>query len=242
MSKKSSAEARAERAAAALAEQRRQERRRTTLSVIGVVVAMAVIVGAGFLVARNRGGGPNDSAADPAGGTVAATIGDAGAAHQVVIWEDFLCPFCGELEKQTREKLSTAADDGKVQVTYRPFNLLQTDYSQQSLEVFAATQRSAGDKVAKKLHDLLYESQPSESGPFPSKDDIVALAVQAGADKATIQKSLDNGDAEKWADESTQAASDAGVQSTPTVLLDGKEVTGRTVDDLAASLLQSIGA
>jgi predicted DsbA family dithiol-disulfide isomerase len=159
----------------------------------------------------------------------------------VVIWEDFLCPFCGELEKRTSDRLAAAADAGRVQVTYRPFNLLQTDYSQQTLEVFAATRHSAGDEVAKKLHDLLYEQQPSERGPFPSQDDIVALAVGAGADKAAIEKSLDNGDATSWADEATRAASDAGVQSTPTVLLDGSEVTGRTVDGLAASLLRSIG-
>jgi protein-disulfide isomerase len=242
MSKKSSAEARSERAAAALAEQRRRERRRTILSVLGVVVAMAVIVAAGLLISKNRASGPTDAAADPGTGSASVTIGTASAPHSVVIWEDFLCPFCGELEKQTGEKLSAAADAGKVQVTYRPFNLLQTDYSQQSLEVFAATRHSAGEQVAKKLHDLLYQNQPSEQGPFPSKADIVALAVQAGADKATVQKSLDDGDATGWADESTQAASDAGVQSTPTVLLDGKELTGRTVDDLAANLLKAVGA
>src|SRR3954470_8073104 len=242
MSKKSSAEARAERAAAALAEQRRRERRRTLLSILGVVLAMVVIVVGGFVIAKNRGGGPTDAAADPGTGSASVTIGKAGAPHSVVIWEDFLCPFCGELEKRTHDKLATAADAGKVQVTYRPFNLLQTDYSQQSLEVFAATQHSAGDAVAKKLHDLLYQQQPSEQGPFPSQDDIVALAVQAGADEAAVQKSLDNGDATGGADESTQAANDAGVQSTPTVLLDGKEVSGRTVDDLAATLLTSAGA
>ena len=242
MSKKSSAEARAERAAAALADQRRRERRRTMLSILGVVLAMVVIVVGGFVISRNRGGGPTDAAADPGTGSASVTIGKAGAAHSVVIWEDFLCPFCGELEKRTHDRLATAADAGKVQVTYRPFNLLQTDYSQQSLEVFAATQHSAGDAVAKKLHDLLYEQQPSERGPFPSRADIVALAVQAGGDKAAIERSLDNGDATGWADESTQAASDAGVQSTPTVLLDGKELTGRTVDDLAANLLKAVGA
>jgi protein-disulfide isomerase len=243
MSKKSAAEARAERAAAALVEQRRKERRRTFLSVAGVVVAMALIVGGGFWIANRNGGGPSDAAGDAGSGKgTSVTIGPANAAHSVVIWEDFLCPYCGELERQTHEKIATLADQGKVQVTYRPFNLLQTDYSQQTLEVFAATQRSAGDTVAKKLHDLLYANQPSERGPFPSQDDIVALAVQAGADKTKVQASLDNGDAKKWADESTQAANDANVQSTPTVLLDGNELSGRTVDDLAAKLLQSIGA
>jgi protein-disulfide isomerase len=171
---------------------------------------------------------------------VSATIGTESAPHSVVIWEDFLCPYCGELERQTHEKLASLADQGKVTVTYRPFNLLDTDYSQQSLEVFAATRHTAGNDVAMTLHNLLYAQQPSEAGPFPSQSDLVALAVQAGADKTKVQDAIDNGDATRWADESTKAAAQAGVQSTPTVLLDGKEFTGRTVDDLAQKLLTAV--
>jgi protein-disulfide isomerase len=244
MSKKSSAQARAERAAAALAEQRRQERRRTFLSVTGVVVAMALIVAAGFLLSQ-RNSGPNDAAAEtPTGsdGVATAAIGRAGAGHQLVVWEDFLCPFCGELEKQTRDGLAAAAAAGKVQVTYRPFNLLQADYSETSLEVFAATRRTAGDEVAKKLHDLLYENQPEETAAqFPTQQDLVDLAVRAGADRTKVQQDLDSGQAKAAAEASTQAAADAGVQSTPTVLLDGSEVTGRTVDDIAAEILKRVG-
>jgi protein-disulfide isomerase len=240
MSKRSAAQERAERAAAALVEQRRKERRRTFLSVVGVVVAMAVIVAGGALIAKKNGSGPSDAASAPDSSVASVTIGSANAAHSVVIYEDFLCPFCGELEKRTHTQLATAADAGKVTVTYRPFNLLDTDYSQQSLEVFAAVQHTAGAEVAKKLHDALYADQPEESGPYPSLGDIVATAVTAGADKAAVQKALDDGDAQKWAEASTKAAQDAHVQSTPTVLLDGDEVSGRTVDDIASNLLKAV--
>ena len=239
MSKNSSAQDRADRAAAALAEQRRKERRRTFLSVTGVVLVMILIVGGGFLAAKLKGGGPNDTAADPGSGT-AMTIGQASAPHSVVIYEDFLCPYCGELEKRTKDGLASAAADGRAQVTYRPFRLLSPDYSQQALEVWVATQHTAGNDVAKKLHDLLYANQPSEQGPFPKQSALVALAVQAGADQAKVQQAIDSGEATTWADASTKAAQDAGVASTPTVLLDGKELTGRTIDDMAAKLLNAV--
>lgn len=239
MSKKSSAAERAERAAAALAEQRRRERRRTFLSISGVVVAMALIVAGGFLLSRNNGKGPSDTAADPGSGT-AVTIGQKSAPHSVVIYEDFLCPYCGELEKRTHQELAALADQGKVQVTYRPFDLLQTDYSKDSLEVFVAVQHTAGDATAKKLHDLFYAQQPSEQGPFPSRADLMALAVQAGADQAKVQQAIDNGDATTWADEATKVADDAGVRSTPTVLLDGSELSGRTIDEMAQNLLKAV--
>lgn len=241
MSKKSSAQARADRAAAALLEQRRRERRRTVLTVVAVVAVMVAIIGGGFLLGKRNGGGPTSAAADPGSGGVVVRIGKESAPHSVVIYEDFLCPYCGELEKQTHEKLAALADEGKVSVTYRPFRLLDPDYSQQSLEVFAATQHTAGDAVAKKLHDELYAQQPSETAAsFPTQADLVALAVQAGADRTKVQQALDSGEATRWADASTKAATDAGVRSTPTVLLDGSEVTGRTVDDIGATLLQAV--
>lgn len=238
MSKKSDRSARAAAAAAALAEQRRRERRRSALSIGAVVVAMALIVGIGFLLS-NRSSGPSDTAADPGSGT-AVTVGSKDAPHEVVIYEDFLCPYCGELEKRSHEQLATLADQGKVAVTYRPFNLLSTTYSQQSLEVFEAVQHTAGATTAKKLHDLLYAQQPDERGPYPGQDALVALAVQAGADEAKVKDALDSGDAKKWADASTSAANDANVRSTPTVLLDGKEVTARTVDELAQKVLDAV--
>jgi protein-disulfide isomerase len=239
MSKKTDREARAAAAAAALADQRRRERRRSLLSISAVVVAMLVIVGAGFVVSSRTSSGPSGRAADPGSGT-AVTVGSKGAAHEVVVYEDFLCPFCGELEKRTHMQLADLAGQGRVSVTYRPFNLLDTDYSQQSLEVFEAVQHTAGDTVAKKLHDVLYAQQPDERGPWPKQSALVDLAVQAGADRSAVTKAIDDGDAKRWADASTKAAVDAHVLSTPTVLVDGQELAGRTVDETATKLLKAV--
>ena len=41
-----------------------------------------------------------------------------------MIYEDFLCPFCGALEAATHDDLAALAADGQVRVTYRPFVLL----------------------------------------------------------------------------------------------------------------------
>ena len=203
---------------------------------------MAVIVAGGFLLSQRNSGGPSDAAGDTSGPT-SLTVGPDNAPHEVVIWEDFLCPYCGELERASRDKLAQAADDGRVRVTYRPFVLLDQigPYSQTATEVFAATLHTAGPEVAKKLHDALFENQPEESAKdFPTHADLLARAVEAGADRAKVQQALDSGDAEKWANDATQAAADAGVRSTPTVFLDGREVTGRTLGDIVNTLLQAV--
>ncbi len=244
MSEKNRPVGRTERAAAAARELQQQERRRRNLMVGGVVVALLVIVLGGYFLSRQLDTTNDVEAAAAGSGDNGLVIGPADAPHDVVIYEDFLCPYCGELEQASRADLAQLASNGKVRVEYRPFNLLSSlgDYSERSAAVFAVVLDTSGPDVAKKLHDLLYENQPSESGPFPTDDDLIALAVQAGADEAEVRKGLEAGDGVEWVARATKAAQDAGVRGTPTVLLDGKVFQdGRTMDDLAANLVDELG-
>jgi len=241
---KQNREQRAERAAALVEERRRKERRRQVLSVVGVVLAMVLIIAGGFLINSLRDSSDDTAAAAEAPGSEhGLTIGEASAPHKVVIYEDFICPFCGELEKRTHSELEQLAADGKVQVEYRPFVLLSRigPYSEAATEAFGITLEQSGDDVALALHDALYADQPSEEGPFPSEDDIADVMTEAGVSDETVQAYLD-GDGEQWADDATQAAEDTGVSSTPTIILDGEPFTdGADVDQLAQNLLAAVG-
>ena len=243
MSKKNRPVDRAERAAAAMRQQQQWERRRRNLMVGGVVAALLVIVIGGFFLSRGLDTSGDVSAPGAGQGEHGVALGPADAPHAVVIYEDFLCPYCGELEAASRADLDRLAADGKVRVEYRPFNLLSRlgDYSERSTAVFGIVLDTSGPEVAKKLHDLLYENQPSESGPFPTDDDLVALAVEAGADEADVRRGLEDGSGEDWVSAATQAALATGLDGTPTVLLDGKVFTdGRTMDDLASNLVDKL--
>ena len=158
------------------------------------------------------------------------------------IRDSFLCPFCGELESRTSDELADLAADGKVRVEYRPFVLLSNigPYSALATAAFGTVLEQAGPEIAKEYHDLLYSEQPEESGPFPDEQDLADLAEQAGADADTVAAVADGGSTE-WADAATQAADDVKVRSTPTILLDGESFNdGRTVDDLAANLVEAV--
>jgi protein-disulfide isomerase len=246
MSKKNRTNDRASRAAAALAEQQRQEKRRRNLMVGGVVGGILVIVVIGFLLARSLDTTNDVNADAPSSSSeFGVTIGPDDAPNKVVIYEDFLCPYCGELEKRTRDDLAQLADDGKVQVEYRPFNLLggddDTNYSVRSAGAFSIVLDKSTPEIAKKFHDLLYENQPEESGPFPKSSELADLAVEAGADEDTVRSPIENDEGTPWVTKSTKAAQDAGVQGTPTVLLNGEVFqSGTTVDDLANDLIAKL--
>jgi protein-disulfide isomerase len=235
---------RAERAAAALEEKRRRERRRRILTIAAVLAVVALLIGGGFAINSLRDDTTVNAAAVPdPGSQYGLTIGPSSAPHKVVVYEDFLCPFCGEFEKATHEELAQLAADGKVQVEYRPIVFLSRagPYSARSTLIFTLVQQKYGDEVAKKLHDLLFAEQPPEEGPFPSRDDLYALAAQAGANADELKTAVE---ADEGVDEvaaATNAATELKVNSTPTVILDGQRFTdGRTVDDLAANLLEAL--
>ena len=235
---------RAERAAAALKEKQRKERRRQVLTVVGLVVAIALIVGGGFVINSLRDDTQaNAQAVPPPGSEFGLTIGPDDAPHTLVIYEDFLCPFCGELEKQTRDDIAALAEEGKVQVEYRPIVFLSRlgPYSARATLLFTLVQQKYGDEVAKKFHDLLFENQPSEEGPFPSRDDLYALAAQAGANADELKTALESGEGADFVAAATNQAQDLHIESTPTLVVDGELFTnGRTIDDLAANLIKAL--
>jgi protein-disulfide isomerase len=242
MSKKNRTNDRASRAAAALEEQQRQERRRRNLMVGGVVGVILLIVLAGFFVARSLDS-TTDVDAPAAGSEFGLTVGPDDAPNKVVIYEDFLCPYCGQLEAASRDDLQQLAADGKVQVEYRPINFLASlgDYSARSAGAFSIVLDKSGADVAKKFHDLLYENQPDEKGPFPSDDEIADLAVKAGAKDADVREAIANNDGQDWVDKATRSAADAGVSGTPTVLLNDEVFQdGRTVEDIAKNLIAKL--
>lgn len=228
---------RATRAADVRAQQASAEKRRRLRGILGAVAALALVI-FGALAFQQF------VAKDPTVSTSShfVAIGPTSAPHTVVIYEDFLCPFCGAFERHTSETLATLAADGKVRVQYRPFELFTNlDYSKQSAEVFGVVLATAGDGVAKKFHDALYADQPDERGPYPTEDDLIAVAVKAGADEAKVRAGIKAGDGADWVDGANTAAGDAGVRSTPTVLLDGKPFQdGNSVEDLGDNLVKKL--
>ena len=244
MSKKNRESDRSARAAAALAEQQREERRRRNVMVGGVVAVLVVILVAGYFLARALDT-TNDVDAPAAGSEFGLTIGPDDAPNKVIIYEDFLCPYCGELEAATRDDLAQLAEEGKVQVEYRPFDLLgggdDSSYSVRSAGAFSIVLEKSGAEVAKTFHDLLYENQPSEAGPFPESTELADLAVEAGANDGDVRAAIEADQGNAWVVKATQAASDAGVNSTPTVLLNGEVFQdGRTQEDIAKNLIAKL--
>lgn len=227
MSKENREQNRTARAAAIRAAQDRKERNRRIGIIVAIVVVLGAIVAGGAWYSSGSKDKTPETTATVAAGEGSVVVGDADAPVKVTIYEDFQCPYCRQLEEQTRDFLRENAEAGKVQVEYRPINLLSDlPYSERAMNAFAAVLTHGTPAEALKLHDLLFENQPyeSDSGSM-SEDDIAELVTEAGATDDAVTEALQTKDT-AFFDAATAAMEAKKIQGTPTVFVNGTELTG----------------
>jgi protein-disulfide isomerase len=76
------------------------------------------------------------------------------------------------------------------------------------------------------FHDTLFLNQIAENAGFWSERMVVEIAVQLGLDEATFSDCLDSRKYRDVVSASNEEAAERGVNSTPTVFINGEEVKG----------------
>ena len=241
MAEQSPEQNRTERAAAIRGERARKERNKRVAITAGIVVVLAAIIAVGVQFS-GRGDTPRSSSK-----TLKATAGNHSlvignnpdAKIKVVVYEDFLCPFCRQFETASRDFLHADAAQGKVLVEYRPFQLLGDPYSTRALNAWGAVLQKGTPSQALAFHDLLYDNQPYENaGNKPDNAQLMALAKKAGV-KQSVLDSFGTGDRAFFVAVQKAAQGDQ-VTGTPTVLVNGKQLSGSSVDDIVNRLEKQI--
>lgn len=236
-------------------EQKRKARNRiiTQLSIVIGVLAVAVITvsvvlsGAGASNSENPKNMASDGAVVAQGLTVQATAAIKGntpivteqskTKANIVIYLDYLCPYCGQFEKTNTAELESLVNSGAATVEYHPIAIL-SEYSARAANA-AACVVDSDPKHFWAYNTALFVNQPAEAqtGGLPNKE-LITLAGDVGVDRSLITSCVNNGTFSKWVTNSTQRATGkaipnsklAKVSSTPTVLVDGQQFTGNPLD------------
>ncbi|MEI4270506.1 thioredoxin domain-containing protein [Klenkia sp. LSe6-5] len=235
----------AKRAAEAAAQAAEQRRRRTVIgaSVAAVVVVVAVVVAIVVQTSRSAVDGdaarPAGTAADGNGYTFA--VGQADAPVTVDLYEDFQCPVCKQFEDAAGATLEDYVAAGTVRVVYHGMAFLDSarndDYSTRALNAAAVVASGAGPEAYERFHDLLFANQPDErTGSGLTDDQLVDYAEQAGATGEEVGTDIRDLVYGQWVKGATEQASKDGVTATPTVFVDGTQLTDRTADGLSAAV------
>ncbi|WP_052440920.1 DsbA family protein [Streptacidiphilus anmyonensis] len=237
------------RSARAAEDERRQRLRRVGIGA-GVAAAVAVIA-VGAVVVSNLGGSSSSgksAASGGASGTGAASqklvvpahvsssdntvivYGDPNAKHTLDVYEDFRCPICDKLEKTDGPTVQQLADNGTYKIQYHMATFLDDNLggtgSMDALEVAGAALNDGGVAKFKAFHDVLYANQPEETTDgFGNLNTLLDLAKKVpGLVTPQFTKDVQDRVYAPWAQKVTAAFNASGVQGTPTLKLDGKQI------------------
>ncbi|MEU7906967.1 thioredoxin domain-containing protein [Actinoplanes sp. NPDC049118] len=217
----------------------RERRRRVTLwTSLGVVAVLVIagLIGWGFAASQES--------EKTAGLTTPSVAVDEGTAFavgtgpvKIDIYEDFLCPACRDFEAAAQTTIDQLVAENKVTVLYHPIAILDhlstTEYSTRSAAASAAA--AQGGKFAE-YHRVLFANQPPEGGAGLDNAKLIELGRSVGLTDAAFADAVDDGTYEAWATKVTDTAASRGVNSTPTVLVDGKDLENRTPQGLSAAV------
>ncbi|MBJ8343535.1 DsbA family protein [Antrihabitans sp. YC2-6] len=218
---------------------------RTTyiLGAVAVIVIAVVVIG-GVMWQSNRNKPRNEGygsvqntqvevALQPDG---VIRVGAANAPTTIEVFEDPLCPVCGEFEKKFGQEIAQKIDEGKLAVDYHMLNFLNEvshsgDYSTRAVAASQCVAESGNAVAYGKFHDELFSpgNQPAERGSSDhTNDELGRMARDAGANDAAVA-CITSGEKVQGAGQSATAAAqylmvNTGRVGTPTVLQDGKSV------------------
>lgn len=216
----------------------RAERRRKQMTIGGVVVlviAVAASVGIAVSVAKHNSTpylAPAAAVVDPQAKNAKASgihIGSTDAPVKMVVFEDFRCPVCQEVEKTVEPTYRQYVEDGKLQITYHPARIIDShDNGTGSLNGANAAACAQDQSQFLPLHDLLYANQPDETtDPWSDKSKVLAIANQIPALKASadFQACVTGGTHNGWVQANADNFNKLGLPGTPTVFIDGQQLS-----------------
>jgi protein-disulfide isomerase len=210
------------------------ERNSVLLLVIGALVAISAVIAGLVIFSSGEAPAEKPEAQAPIrAGDLSLLVGKADARQKVVVYEDFASPGSRQFEIASRDFLRIEAARGRVQVEYRPFPAVAGDYSSGAMAAWTAVLTTGTPTQALSFHDVLFDRQP-DSGALAT-DEFRALAKASGIDGASVLDAIGAPDREMLT-KASQAAREAQVSATPTVLVDGDPLTGDSPVQLSDKL------
>ena len=225
-------------------------RKRDMFLPVSILIAAVMVGGAIVFATLYKGGG----AAPPAGGVggngnvVAATstatnpaaamtlgprdaiLGNANATVTLIEYGDYQCPYCVQFFSETQPQiLQNYVNTGKVRVVFRDFAFLGAE----STAAANAAQCAEDQNKLWAYHDALYNAKLADDNNGGSEDDgfyttaeFLKLAQRVGLNLPTFTSCINNSTDANIVAQEKGAAANAGVNSTPSFIVNGTMVTG----------------
>lgn len=197
----------------------------TRYLVIGMV-AFVLVVGVVFSVLSNR---PNSSNAIPS--SVSKTNASAIVFNETLkgkpvidIWEDAQCPACARFEQTNGVYIAKLITEKRAVVNFHMLSFLGPE----SILAANALACAADEDKFLSLHSYLYATQGAENTGVWSNEGLISLAKEAGLSTSTFASCVNTGKYDNWVSDVGDDGVSKGINSTPTVFVNGKKLDPQT--------------
>lgn len=218
---------------------------RIVVGAVVAVVAIIAVVGGVVVAERNKQDRVGSSTAVPAGaaGMGEGFVANAGVTLQpgaptLEVYEDFQCPACAQFEQVMGGTVADLAKEGRIRLVYHLKTFLDANLrTTHSLTMGNAAMCAADAGRFQAFHDAVYANMPADEGQGWPTAQVKGFAEGAGITGAALdtwQTCVDERKYGTYVESTEESSSKAGINSTPTVLLDGQKLDFNAVPDPAA--------
>jgi protein-disulfide isomerase len=211
------------------------------LTAVVVVFAVALVL---YIVmsAENKPGSGEATAVRVASEKLVTQEGSSEPKVVLSLYEDFLCPACGNFEQQFGTTVNKLIDTGAVAADYYMVSILDAQGDGYSSRAGSAAYCVADENkdAFRRFHSALFTKgiQPAEgSGTYPGDQQLIELARQAGAGGA-VPDCIKKG---RYVDMVKGMAAATDIHATPSIRINGEDYDPSTPDALVAKIKEIVG-
>ena len=159
-----------------------------------------------------------------------AILGNPNAPVTIIEYGDYQCPFCARYFSQVEPMIkSQYINTGEAKMVFRDFPFIGPE----SLAAANAAQCAEDQGKLWAYHDALYTAKVADESAVPNAEndgffttaELVRLAGQVGLNIPTFTSCLSSNQNLSYINSEKNAAAAAGIQSTPTTIVNGQMVT-----------------
>jgi protein-disulfide isomerase len=171
------------------------------------------------------------------------TLGSAEAPVVVELYSDFQCPACRMFVTQQLHRLvEQFVVPGTLRIAARDIAVIGRGQRDESLELAIGARCAADQDRYWQFHDLVFWNQGRENRGDHSDGFIDQVAINAGVEPTAFEACQDREDARQAMTDQTRAAIAAGIQATPTLIVNGQSIAGVPDYDRLAALINELAA
>jgi len=204
-------------------------------AVVAAIVILAVVV-AIVLGSRGTSGGTAAGSSVPVGvvgGTGGGVLVNAAPAKPKAptldLYVDFQCPACARLEEALGAQMASMSAAGQIKLVVHTLSFLDDNLKNDSSARSANAAACASDAGAfLKYHTTVFAAQPQKEGDGYTDAQLTEFATTSGITgpaMTTWQQCTTSGQYNTYVTDVQRASDKASVTGTPTVKLNGKDIT-----------------